>query len=50
MLPIIVLAGVLAVLWRLSYWPFDRSYKFLPKFGETQHAKIAPPSGPKPTA
>lgn len=34
MLPLIVLVGVLAGVWRLGYWPFDRSYKYIPKYGE----------------
>jgi hypothetical protein len=48
MLPLIVFAGVVAVAWRLSYWPFDRSYKYLPKYGESHKAKAVSTSGTKP--
>jgi hypothetical protein len=34
MLPLIVLVGALAAAWYLEYWPFDRSYQYLPKHGE----------------
>ena len=48
MLALIVLVVAVAVAWRVSFWPFDRSYKYLPKFGDTQHTKAAPSSGTKP--
>jgi hypothetical protein len=48
MLALIILLGVVAVAWRLSYWPFDRGYSFLPKYGSREAAKILPTSGPKP--
>lgn len=48
MLALIVVVGALAVAWRVSFWPFDRSYKYLPKFGDTHHTKACPGSGTKP--
>ena len=48
MLALIVLVGAVALAWRLSFWPFDRSYKYLPKFGDSHHAKPGSPSGTKP--
>ncbi len=42
MLALIVLVGAAALAWRLAYWPFDRSYKYLPKYGDRQHAKAVP--------
>lgn len=50
MLALIVLVGAAALAWRLAYWPFDRSYKYLPKYGDRQHAKAVPTSGTKPPA
>jgi hypothetical protein len=47
MIAYVVIAGVVFAAWRLSYWPFDRSYKYLPKYGDSQHAKAAPTAGPK---
>ena len=48
MLWLIVVAAV-AVAWRLSYWPFDRSYKYLPKYGASPTVKTVSTSGTKPT-
>jgi hypothetical protein len=48
MLALIVVLGVAAVAWRLSYWPFDRSYKYLPKYGDSHQPKSVPTIGPKP--
>ena len=48
MLALIVLAVIVAVAWRLSYWPFDRSYKYLPRYGESHKAKAVSMSGTKP--
>ena len=50
MLALIVLVGAAALAWRLAYWPFDRSYKYLPKYGDSHHAKAVPTSGTKPAA
>ena len=48
MVPLIVLAGIIVVAWRLQYWPFDRSYKYLPKFGDNQHGKSVTTAATKP--
>lgn len=48
LLLIVIVVGGLGLAWRLSFWPFDRSYKYLPKFGDTQACKGAPPSSSKP--
>jgi hypothetical protein len=50
MLALIVLVAAAAGAWRLSYWPFDRSYKYLPKYGDSHRAKPASASGTKPSA
>ena len=47
MLWLIVVAAVV-VAWRLSYWPFDRSYKYLPKYGDSHTAKAVSTSATKP--
>jgi hypothetical protein len=56
MLPTIVLAAVIAAVWRFGVWPFSRSYKYLPSYGQvcrnrtaaaTQPPVVAPP--PRPT-
>jgi hypothetical protein len=44
MLSLIVLVGALAAVWRLGYWPFDRSYTYLKKYGEDRQQS---PSGTK---
>jgi hypothetical protein len=49
MLPLIVLVGALAVVWHLEYWPFDRSYQFIPKHGEKKQ-KADAATGAKPGA
>lgn len=48
MLGWLVLAGALALAWRISFWPFDRSYKYIPKYGDTQHDKCGPTTPHKP--
>jgi hypothetical protein len=50
MLPLIVLVGALAFIWYLEYWPFDRSYQFIPKHGEKRQQKTDAASGVKPGA
>lgn len=50
MMVLIVIAGAAVVAWRLSVWPFDRSYKYLPKFGTSHCSKPGPTSGTKPAA
>jgi hypothetical protein len=47
MLPLIVFVGALAGVWYLEYWPFDRSYGFLPKHGEKRQSSGGPASGSK---
>jgi hypothetical protein len=41
MLSWIVLFGALAVVWRLGYWPFDRSYTYLKKYGEPRQQNVS---------
>jgi hypothetical protein len=50
MLTLIVLAGALATVWHLEYWPFDRSYTYLPKHGERRQrqADQASATNPRP--
>jgi hypothetical protein len=53
MFGLIVVVAVLAVVWRLGYWPFDRSYTFqtrtlLPKYTESRWHKAGPTSVVKP--
>ena len=50
MLPLIVFVGALAGVWYLEYWPFDRSYGFLPKHGEKRHEPCARPLGGRPVS
>jgi hypothetical protein len=42
MLSLLVLVAALAGVWRLGYWPFDRSYKYLRKYGEPRGTKPGP--------
>jgi hypothetical protein len=43
-----VIVAIVVVAWRVSFWPFDRSYKYLPKYGSgCHHAKALPTAGPK---
>jgi hypothetical protein len=49
MIGLIVIAGAAFLAWRLEYWPFDRSYKYLPKHSSARPAKPVPVTGPKPT-
>jgi hypothetical protein len=39
MLSLLILVAALAGVWRLGYWPFDRSYPYLPKYGERRGPK-----------
>ena len=48
MLALLAFAIVVAAAWRMSYWPFDGTYKFLPKYGEAHPAKSASATGSKP--
>jgi hypothetical protein len=48
MLPLIVLVGALATVWYLEYWPFDRSYTYLPKHGEKRQQDAGATSLDKP--
>ncbi len=48
MIALIVIAGAAYLAWRLEYWPFDRSYKYLPKHTGHQVAKATSATGPKP--
>ncbi len=38
MVTLLIILAVLAGVWRLGYWPFDRSYAYLPKYGEHRGA------------
>ena len=44
MLSILVLVATAAVVWRFGYWPFDRSYRMLPRYSECcqQKATLRP--------
>ncbi|CAH2601968.1 protein of unknown function [Rhodovastum atsumiense] len=46
MLSMIVLLGVGAVVWRLGQWPFDRSYRYLPRYDEVRARGPGGPRGP----
>jgi hypothetical protein len=48
MLPLIVFAGALATVWYLEYWPFNRSYTYLPKHGEKRQQQAGQASATKP--
>lgn len=50
MLPLIVIAGAVAMLWRLGYWPFDRSYTMLPQYSACFRSKPAAPPATRPGA
>jgi hypothetical protein len=34
------IAVVCVVLWFLGFWPFDRSYSFIPKYSEWRRKKV----------
>ena len=34
MLPTLVLAAAIAAVWRFGVWPLNRSYKYLPSYGQ----------------
>jgi hypothetical protein len=50
MLPLIILVAALAVVWRLGYWPFASSFKYLPSYGQFRQNKAAVGRGPAPAA
>ena len=39
MVTLLILVAAAAGVWRLGYWPFDRSYKYIPKYGEHRGTK-----------
>jgi hypothetical protein len=41
MLPTIVLAAAIAAAWRFGIWPFSRSFKYLPSYGQVCRNKTA---------
>jgi hypothetical protein len=47
MLPLIVLVAAVAVTWRFGFWPFSRSFKYLPSYGQVcQKRAGASPQAP----
>jgi hypothetical protein len=42
MLSLLILVAALAGVWRLGYWPFDRSYKYIPTYSERRGPKGGP--------
>jgi hypothetical protein len=42
--PVAVVAGIL---WYFGVWPFDKSYRYLPKYTDTGKKKIDAPTLPK---
>jgi hypothetical protein len=48
MYALIIIAAAGYAAWRLEFWPFDRSYKYLPKHGTKTPSKAVPVTGPKP--
>jgi hypothetical protein len=50
MLPTIVLAAVIAAVWRFGIWPFSRSFKYLPSYGQVCRNKTAAAGAQPPTA
>jgi hypothetical protein len=39
MLPSIILVAAVAAVWRLGIWPFSRSFKYLPSYGQFRRNK-----------
>ncbi len=47
MLQLVVPVAVIGLFWFLGFWPFDRSYTYLPKYTEFRTKKIDAPPPPK---
>jgi hypothetical protein len=45
---IIVVAVLGGIVWFLGIWPFDRSYRYLPKYADIRSGKDVPPADDKP--
>ena len=55
MLSLFVAAAALGTVWRLGYWPFSRSFKYLPSYRQlcqdkaTQSPDVSGVTPPRPT-
>jgi hypothetical protein len=47
MYALIVIAAAAFFAWRLEFWPFDRSYSFLPKYEGKNPQNPTATTGPK---